>query len=76
MIKKYENYNNKDIIWNVENINKLIQYEEDQMEIDIKEQENSSFPEGEQESITRHEGRIELLREMMDKKSWFYKKFN
>ncbi len=75
-IQKFEKYDNLDISWNVESINDLIKYYEDRIEELREEQESSHFPEGEEEQINRCEECQELLRGMIDKNSWYYKKFN
>ena len=74
-IKKFENLNNEDVNWNANSINELIKYYKGEIER-LEEQESSSFPEGEEEKMNRCDECLDLLRGMLDKKSWYYKHFN
>lgn len=75
-MKKFENFENSDISWNVDNIKDLIKYFEDRITELEEEQETSHFPEGEEEQLNRCEECKDLLRGMIDKRSWYYKNFN
>jgi len=75
-LQKFENYDNSDISWNVEHLEGLIKYYEKRIEELKEEQESSNFPEGEETEINGCEECESLLKGMIDKKSWFYRKFN
>lgn len=66
----------ENIIWTESGIDKLIQHYEENIKVCTEKQEESSFPEGEEEQINRYDECISLLRDMKDKKSWVYKHFN
>jgi hypothetical protein len=72
-LHKFENYDNVDISWNTEGIKGLIKYYDEELK---EEQESSHFPESEEEQINRNEECQTLLKGMIDKNSWYYKKFN
>jgi len=66
----------KDINWNEDSLKKLMAFEEGQLKITLEDQETSSFPDGEEAEIQSIEGRIDLLRDMMDMKSWKYRNYH
>jgi hypothetical protein len=72
-IKKFEN--EEPILWNEDSIKKIIKdYKERITELE-EEMENSSYPPGEQEAINKKEGAIEILQDLIYRKSWYFKHF-
>jgi len=80
MVKKFENFNDEEetslsICWGIDGINRIIKFYEEEIEEAENDMNSSSFPEGEQETITSSEACISLLREMRDEKSWMYRAY-
>lgn len=73
-----ENWDEKDndsVCWNEQDIDGIIKYLEESNKGLEDEIENSSYPQNEENEMNNNQACMWLLRDMKDKKSWFYKNF-